>query len=59
MSAPLDESPQQAAVEELEIALEWARLHPCPADEHPGALGREPTCTTKAWYRWPDRVPAG
>ena len=21
---------QQAAIEQLELALEWARLHPCP-----------------------------
>jgi hypothetical protein len=30
---------QQAAVEELELALEWARLHPCPADENPAHWG--------------------
>ena len=30
---------QQAAVEELELALEWARLHPCPADETPAHWG--------------------
>ena len=26
---------QQAAVEQLELALEWARLHPCPTSETP------------------------
>ena len=30
---------QQAAVEELELALEWARLHPCPANETPAHWG--------------------
>ena len=30
---------QAAAVEELEMALEWARLHPCPADELPAHWG--------------------
>ena len=30
---------QQAAVEELELALEWARLHPCPAEETPAHWG--------------------
>ena len=29
----------QAAVEELELALEWARLHPCPANETPAHWG--------------------
>ena len=30
---------QQAAVEELELALEWASLHPCPAERNTSALG--------------------
>jgi hypothetical protein len=30
---------QAAAVEELEMALEWARLHPCPAQETPAHWG--------------------
>src|SRR5919112_2901537 len=30
---------QQAAVEQLELALEWARLHPCPAEENPAHWG--------------------
>ena len=30
---------QQAAVEQLELALEWARLHPCPVDETPAHWG--------------------
>jgi len=30
---------QQAAVEQLELALEWARLHPCPANETPAHWG--------------------
>ena len=30
---------QQAAVEQLELALEWARLHPCPTDETPAHWG--------------------
>jgi len=30
---------QQAAVEQLELALEWARLHPCPVDEIPAHWG--------------------
>src|SRR6187431_3121731 len=30
---------QQAAVQELELALEWARLHPCPAEETPAHWG--------------------
>ena len=30
---------QQAAVEQLELALEWARLHPCPAQETPAHWG--------------------
>ena len=30
---------QAAAVEELEMALEWARLHPCPAEETPAHWG--------------------
>ena len=30
---------QRAAVEELELALEWARLHPCPANETPAHWG--------------------
>ena len=29
----------QAAVEQLELALEWARLHPCPANETPAHWG--------------------
>ena len=33
------EAQQQAAVEELELALEWARLHPCPANETPAHWG--------------------
>ena len=39
MSAP-PKAEQQAAVEQLELALVWARLHPCPAQETPGPLGR-------------------
>ena len=31
---------QQAAVEQLELALEWARLHPCPAQETPAHWGQ-------------------
>src|SRR5687768_12715746 len=30
---------QAAAVEELEMALEWARLHPCPSQETPAHWG--------------------
>jgi cell division septum initiation protein DivIVA len=30
---------QQAAVEEIELALEWARLHPCPVNETPAHWG--------------------
>ena len=30
---------QQAAVEELELALEWARSAPLPHQRNPGALG--------------------
>ena len=30
---------QQAAVEQLELALEWARLHPCPTNETPAHWG--------------------
>ena len=30
---------QAAAVQELEMALEWARLHPCPAEETPAHWG--------------------
>ena len=30
---------QQAAVEELQLALEWARLHPCPSNETPAHWG--------------------
>src|SRR3954452_6294572 len=30
---------QQAAVEQLELALEWARLHPCPTGETPAHWG--------------------
>ena len=33
------EAQHQAAVEELELALEWARLHPCPANETPAHWG--------------------
>ena len=29
----------QAAVEEIELAVEWARLHPCPKDEWPAHWG--------------------
>ena len=29
----------RAAVEEIELALEWARLHPCPANETPAHWG--------------------
>ena len=39
MSAPPAQAQQQAAVEELELALEWARLHPCPANETPAHWG--------------------
>ena len=39
MSAPPATAQQQAAVEELELALEWARLHPCPANETPAHWG--------------------
>src|SRR3954453_9983045 len=28
-----------AALEQLEMAVEWARLHPCPADEWPAHWG--------------------
>jgi hypothetical protein len=30
---------QRAAVEQLELALEWARLHPCPGNETPAHWG--------------------
>src|SRR5687768_5831384 len=30
---------QRAAVEQLELALEWARLHPCPSQETPAHWG--------------------
>src|SRR6188768_1748695 len=30
---------QQAAVEELELALDWALLHPCPVNETPAHWG--------------------
>jgi hypothetical protein len=30
---------QVAAVEELQMALVWARLHPCPAEETPAHWG--------------------
>ena len=30
---------QQAAVEQLELALVWARLHPCPAEQTPAHWG--------------------
>ena len=30
---------QQAAVEQLQLALEWARLHPCPTDQTPAHWG--------------------
>ena len=33
MSALPAKPSRQAAVEQLELALEWARLHPCPADQ--------------------------
>ena len=39
MSAPHGAQPKLAAVEELEMALEWARLHPCPANETPAHWG--------------------
>ena len=39
MSGLLGARPKQAAVEELQMALEWARLHPCPADELPAHWG--------------------
>ena len=39
MSAPPGTAQQQAAVEELELALEWARLHPCPSNETPAHWG--------------------
>ena len=39
MSAPPARPEQQAAVEQLELALEWARLHPCPANETPAHWG--------------------
>src|ERR1700712_37384 len=29
----------RAAVEEVELAVTWARLHPCPADEWPAHWG--------------------
>ena len=31
---------QRAAVEQLELALEWARLHPCPVQETPAHWGQ-------------------
>ena len=39
MSAPPAKPEQQAAVEQIELALEWARLHPCPANETPAHWG--------------------
>ena len=39
MSAPPGSPSTRRAVEELELALEWARLHPCPANETPAHWG--------------------
>ena len=49
---------QQAAVEELELALEWARLHPCPANETPAHWG-EADLHDEGWSRWPAPVHRG
>ena len=40
MSAPPASAEQQAAVEQLELALVWARLHPCPDQETPAHWGQ-------------------
>ncbi len=39
MSAPPARPEQQAPSKQLELALEWARLHPCPANETPAHWG--------------------
>ena len=58
MSVAAAQVRQHAAVRQIELALEWARLHPCRDNQTP-RTGVRPTCTTRAWSRWPVQVLRG
>ena len=45
--------PPVRAVEQLQLAVHWALLHPCPDDEYPAALGGRPRASTNTVTPWP------
>ncbi len=58
MSAQPGRPSSSRRLEQLELAIEWARRHPCPAqDTRP--TGVRSTCTVRAWSRSPAPVPRG